>query len=149
MTKLYAVLVIVILSAVCSSAIVKKPESVAGGIQMIEKATSLAQSQSSTANYGGISTNSNALTDAIDSMRHWRNLNDPNSLKEKRIVLMILAGLVVLLYWILLTQFALPASKSANIELRKAELDAKMSDFEKLVYLNQMKKKERMASDLN
>lgn len=114
-----------------------------------EKLTALAQTASTSMMMDSSSSASNALTDAIESMRHWRTLNDPGALKEKRTVLFVLAALVVLLYWIVLTQFALPASKSANIELRTAELDAKMSDFEKLVYHNQMKKKEKIASDLN
>ena len=127
----------------------KSQESVSGHNTLIEKATALAQTSSSSTNMNTGSSDSNALSDAIETMRHWRSLNDPSALKEKRTVLFVLAALVVLLYWIVLTQFALPASKSANIELRRAELDAKMSDFEKLVYHNQMKKKEKIASDLN
>lgn len=125
----------------------KSRESVSSENRIMEKVTSMAQTSSSSTSTS--SSASNALSDAIEAVRHWRSLNDPSALKEKRTVLLVLAALVVLLYWIVLTQFALPASKSANIELRRTELDAKMSDFEKLVYHNQMKKKEKIASDLN
>lgn len=143
-------LLVILLSFVCfplHAVSSQQGEAVVGQLRLIEKATSLAHSTSSSQSSSSGSSGANALTDALESMKNWRTLSEPASYKEKRVVLMVLAGLVVLLYWIVLTQFALPASKTANIELRTADLHERLPDMDRIMQQGLANKKR--ASTLN
>lgn len=75
-----------------------------------------------------------AFTSSIPSM---------NPLYEKRGVMVVLALMVVLLFWLFLSQFVIPASKDSNIRLRILEQESTLSEFDRLVIMNQIKKKEK------
>ena len=62
---------------------------------------------------------------------------------SKRSVIIMMAIVAVVLYWIILSQFVLPASKDANIELRDLEMKNSMDSIQYMTVIGALKKKER------
>lgn len=86
---------------------------------------------------------------AMTSLAQTSMSNPLSPFHERRLVMIILSILLVLLYWLVLSQFALPESKEANIKLKVIEQETNLSEFDKLVIMNQIKKREKTAGSKN
>lgn len=72
-----------------------------------------------------------------------KKLNLDKALRAKKLMLMILGLICAASFWIFLVQFTLPKAKDATIEVTVYKQESQMTEVERLMYLNNLKKKEK------
>lgn len=86
----------------------------------------------------------NSKYDFSENLKNlYKNLHLSNALRTRKLILMILGFVCAASFWIFLVQYTLPKAKEATIEATVIMQQNNMSEVEKLMYLNILKKKEK------